>query len=347
MTSSHLPLLTYPAILIAVFASQMCLPVPAVLFLMTAGALGASGKLSLPAIILTAVAGCLAADFAWFQAGRWWGSRILRILCNFSSDRRYCAQRARDVFTRWGLRTLMIAKFIPGLDGLMPPLSGLEGAGVVDFLFFDAIGALLWSSAYCLAGYLFANRIDIVAATLTRVGSTLAVVVVVPFLCYLLWRAWEVVRTVRQLRIRTISPLLLQEKLHSGQKVAVLDLLLCESESFEDAGPGIAGAIRIDPARLRRSLKIRVPDDVAIVLYCSSPKEITSARVAVSLRHKGIRKVWILEGGLKAWQKLNLPVTTELGNPEEIAARFGISVMRRPSSRFESWHFHTAQHPAE
>jgi membrane protein DedA with SNARE-associated domain len=231
MTGQHIPFITYPAILLAVFARQMCLPVPAVLFLMMAGALGASGKMSLPMIIMTGVLGCLVADYAWFQAGRWWGSRILRILCSFASDRRHCSQRAKDVFARRGLQVLIVAKFIPGLDGLMPPLSGLEGAGSLEFLFFDAIGALLWSSAYCVAGYLFANRIEIIAATLNRVSNTLAMFLLAPFLCYLVWRAWELVGMLRRLRVRTISAALLQEKLDSGAKIAVLDLLLCEGES--------------------------------------------------------------------------------------------------------------------
>jgi membrane protein DedA with SNARE-associated domain/rhodanese-related sulfurtransferase len=329
MPSSHIPYLTYPAILVAVFARQMCLPVPAVLFLMMAGALGESGKLSLPAIILTGVAGCLLADFAWFQAGRFWGSRILRILCSFSADSRYCAQRARDVFARWGLRTLMIAKFIPGLDGVMPPLSGMQGAGVIEFLSFDAVGALLWSSCYCMIGYIFADRVNTVAAGFDRVSGTLAIVLGLPFACYLLWRGWELFLMVHQLRIRTISPALLQEKLAAGKKVAVLDLILCEPDVLPDTTPGIPGAIRVNPARLRTSSKVHVPDDVEIVLYCSSPRAVTSARVAVSLRHKGFRKVWVLEGGLEAWRKLNLPTTTKLGDPEETAVRFGIEVAGR------------------
>jgi membrane protein DedA with SNARE-associated domain len=169
MSSSHIPFLTYPAILVAVFARQMYLPVPAVLFLIMAGALGERGRLSLPVIILTAVA-----DLSWFHAGRIWGSRILGILCSFSADSRHCAQRARDVFARWGLHTLMVAKFIPGLDGVMPPLSGMQGAAAIDFLLFDTIGALLWASAYCLIGYIFADRVDILAA-----GPSLCVLLVV------------------------------------------------------------------------------------------------------------------------------------------------------------------------
>jgi len=302
-----------------------------VLLLMMAGALGESGRLSFPAIILTAVVGCLFADFAWFQAGRWWGSRILRILCSFSADRNYCAQRARSVFARWGLPILVVAKFIPGLDGAMPPISGMQGAGSVEFLLFDAVGSFLWSAAYCLLGYLFANRVDMASAMLGHVNGALAALVVAPIVCYVLWRAWELFRMMHQLRIRTISPALLQEKLALGKKVVVVDLLLCETDIAAVATPGVPGAIRLDPARLRTSSKVHVPDDVEIVLYCSSPKEITSARVAVSLRHKGISKVWVLEGGLKAWQKLNLPLTTELANPEETTTRFGIRVAsRRP-----------------
>jgi membrane protein DedA with SNARE-associated domain/rhodanese-related sulfurtransferase len=330
MTSDHISMITYPAILVAVFARQLCLPVPAVLFLMMGGALAESGKLRLSAIILTAVIGCLFADLAWFEAGRRWGSRILRILCSFSADRRYCAKRAKDVFVRWGLRTLTVAKFIPGLDGAMPPLSGMNGVGVIEFVLFDAVGSFLWSSAYCLVGYLFADRVNIAAAEIDRVSATLAVGLGIPFVCYLLWRAWELFRAMQQLRIRTISPVLLQEKLASGQKVAVLDLLLCEDDALSSRTGGIPGAIRVEPSRLRTSGKVHVPDDVQIVLYCSSPKEITSARVAVSLRHKGISKVWVLEGGLKAWQKLNLPISTQVGRGEEIATRFGIEVAERP-----------------
>jgi len=205
----------------------------------------------------------------------------------------------------------------------------MQGASVLEFLSFDAVGALLWSSAYCLIGYVFVDRVNIVAADLHRVSGTLAIVLGIPFACYLLWRAWELFRMVHQLRIRTISPALLQEKLAAGKKVAVLDLILCEADALPDTTPGIPGAIRVDPARLRTSSKVHVPDDVELVLYCSSPKEVTSARVAVSLRHKGFRKVWVLEGGLKAWQRLNLPVKTKLGNPQETAARFGIEVAAR------------------
>jgi len=325
MAINHIPAITYPAIFIAVFANQLCLPVPAVLFLMTAGALVASGSLNLGSVILAGVVGSLLADYAWFMLGRWQGYRVVRALCSFSMDGRHCSTRARRFFARRGLPGLMFAKFVPGLDGLMPPLAGALNVTTVRFIFFDAVGALLWSAGYCFVGYEFADRLDIVASMLGRISGILAILLGC-VLCYLIWRAWELIGMMRQLRLRVVSPALLYQNLHSGKKVAVLDLLDIEGQESAKAIPGIPGAARISPAPLRSTAKVRVPSDLKIVLYCSLPNQLASARTALALRRKGISNVWVLQGGLKAWRELGLPVTTDLRSPAEVAADFGIDL---------------------
>jgi membrane protein DedA with SNARE-associated domain/rhodanese-related sulfurtransferase len=325
MTIAHIPAITYPVILMAVFANQICLPIPAVLFLITAGALVESGRLNFGSVILAGVVGSLLADYAWFLAGRWWGHRILRALSAFSMDGEHGAARARRLFAQRGLPSLLFAKFVPGMDGLMPPLAGMLNAASVPFLLFDAAGALFWSAAYCFLGYLFADRLEIVAATLGRVSGTLTILLA-GVLCYFIWRAWELLRTIRELRLRAVSPALLHGKLQAGERVAVLDLLDLEGHEDTTIIPGIPGAARISPTPLRSSAKVRVPPDVQMVLCCSSPNQITSARTALSLRRKGISNIWVLEGGLQAWRELDLPVTTKLSSPVELAARFGVEL---------------------
>jgi membrane protein DedA with SNARE-associated domain/rhodanese-related sulfurtransferase len=325
MTINHIPVITYPTILIAVFANQLCLPVPAVLFLMTAGALVASGSLNLGSVILAGVVGSLLADYAWFMLGRRQGYRVVRVLCSFSMNGQHCSIRARRFFSRRGLAGLIFAKFVPGLDGLMPPLAGALNVTTVLFLIFDGIGALLWSAGYCFVGYVFADRLDVVAAMLARVSGILAILLG-GVLCYLMWRAWELICIMRQLRLRVVRPALLYQNLQAGKKVAVLDLLDVEGQENSTTIPGIPGAARISPSPLRSSAKVRVPSDVKIVLYCSSPNQLTSARTALALRRKGISNVWVLQGGLKAWRELGLPVTTNLTSPEAVAARFGIEL---------------------
>ena len=325
MITSAIPAITYPTILLAVFANQLCLPVPAVLFLITAGALVGSGSLNFSIVVLVGVVGSLAADYAWFMAGRWGGFRVVRTLCAFSANGQHSAVRARTLFARWGLPGLVLAKFVPGLDGLMPPLAGALNVATVLFLLFDAMGALFWSAGYCFLGYLFSDRLNVVAAMVARTSKILAIVLAC-VLCYLLWRAWELLRTIRQLQLRTISPALLHEKLQAGDRIAVLDLLDVEGQEDPTIVAGIPGAARISPTPLRSSAQVRVPTDVQLVLCCSSRNQITSARTAVLLRRKGITNVWVLEGGLKAWRELDLPVTTELCTAAQVAARFGVEL---------------------
>jgi membrane protein DedA with SNARE-associated domain/rhodanese-related sulfurtransferase len=317
--------LTYPMIFLAVFANQLCLPIPSVLFLITAGALAKTGRLNLQGVILVGVVGCIFADWAWFAVGRRLGYRIVRGLSAFSMDGQHGAVKARRFFARRGLLTLMFAKFVPGLDILMPPLAGALNGATAPFLFFDAVGAFFWSATYCLAGYLFASRLEMVAANLAR-GSRILAIVLAGVLCCVLWRAWELLYTIRELRLRTISPALLYQKLQAGKKVAVLDLLDVEGQENATTIPGIPGAARIPPAPLRNSARIRVPPDVQIVLYCSSPNQITTARTALALRRKGISNISVLQGGLKAWQELHLPVTAKLSSPAAVAARFGVQL---------------------
>jgi membrane protein DedA with SNARE-associated domain len=235
--------LSYPLLWAAVFARQLCLPVPAVLFLMTAGAMAHRGELNLAGVLCAGVLGCLCGDLLWFEAGRFWGSRIIRMLAIFSNNPQRSTQRSKEIFARWGIRSLVFAKFVPGLDGITPPLAGMEGTRRGEFLAFDGVGSLFWSAAYAGLGYVFSERLSSIAASLGRVGDLIAIFVGVPLLCYVLWRASVLLRMLRFIRMRMISPLLLKSKLDDGVPIAIIDLL-----NFEEMnGPvaGIPGSVRL------------------------------------------------------------------------------------------------------
>jgi len=318
--------LTYSGIWLAVFARQLCLPVPALLFLITAGALIEQGGLHAPLVLLAGVLGCLAGDGVWFWMGRRWGKRIIRVLCGFTSDPKFCMGRAHGIFERWGLRTLVVAKFVPGLDGVMPPVAGAEGASVSAFLGFDGLGSLLWTGAYVLLGVVFANQLDAALHMAERFGKLLGVVVGLPLLAYVVWRGFRLLHMILHLRLRRISPALLEVKLRENPRVAVFDLLGFEAQ--DEVTEGVPGAVRIEPARLRAKPYAVVPGDIDIVLYCSSKNELTSARVAAALQKRGIDRVWVLEGGLTAWVADGRMVSP-LSSVEEVAARLGITLPER------------------
>jgi membrane protein DedA with SNARE-associated domain/rhodanese-related sulfurtransferase len=314
--------LTYSSIGLAVFAQQFGLPVPAMLLMIAAGTLARQGQLHFSLVLLSAVAGCLAADGFWFWLGRRWGSRVIRAVCSLTWDPQRSRERSRRIFARWGLRLLLVAKFVPGLDGVSPPLAGTEGASVKGFVVYDSAGSLLWSAVYALLGFAFAHQFDSVIRIIERFGTLLALVVGVPLLLYVGLRGLYLWRVIRQLRLRRISPEMLQQKMDERGKMAIFDLL--NYEAREEGVAGIPGSVRVDPTRMRKSPRVKIPEGVSVVLYCSSKNEFASARVAEALRKRGMFEVWVLEGGLQAWVDEGRPVTTDFQSPEQAAARLGI-----------------------
>lgn len=322
--SYYLVHITYPILFVAVLARQLCLPVPALLFLLSAGALAGAGKLSFAGILLAAVLGCVLADLVWFEAGRLRGKRVLRLLCTLTSDPSYCIRRGRAVFTKWGLRLLLIAKFVPGLDGICPPLAGMFGCSRTAFLVHDAGGATLWAGAYIACGFIFSRQLDQVAKNISSVASAVVLVFGVPLLVFFVLKVVQLVWMIRLLRSTYIAPQMLKSQLDSGTKVGVIDLLRFEEDP--EGVSAIPGAIRLDPLEIRRKKHIVMPPDVNLVLYCRSKDSFVSARVAAVMRKHGIHNINVLTGGLEGWKALGFPLTAPFSDWQSELARLGITV---------------------
>ncbi|MGO9542835.1 MAG: VTT domain-containing protein [Terriglobales bacterium] len=318
------PQLTYTAVLLAVLAEQLILPIPSAVFLMAAGALSARGEMRTSIVVSLGILACLAADSVWFWFGRRWGSQAMRLLCRLTADPREFSRNAHEKFSHYGLRLLCVAKFFPGLGTVLASLVGAEGVSLARFLALDTLGGFLWSGFYVGLGYLFSNQLDVAIRWVRHFGTTLAIGSGIPIGLYVGWRGLVLVRMIRRLRVRRISPAMLDRKLKSNKKVLVLDLLNFEEETDGKSPEAIPGAFRVDPARLRKSPHITVPGDIEIILYSSSRGDTLSARVAVALKRIGVDIVWVLEGGLKAWREHGFPVSQSLEAPEVVAERFGV-----------------------
>src|SRR6266853_5745368 len=144
----------------AVFIEQIGVPLPAAPWLLAAGALAGTGKMSWLAALIAAALGSVLADFLWFYLGRLRGQRVLGILCRISLEPDSCVRRTQDLFTRYGMRGVMVAKFIPGLSTLAPPMAGSSGVSAPRFFFFDALGSLLYTGSFVLVGVLFSRQLE-------------------------------------------------------------------------------------------------------------------------------------------------------------------------------------------
>lgn len=168
----------YSVLFGALFAHQLGLPVPGPLFLIAAGALVAAGKMGLLVALVLAVIACVLADWPWYEAGRHRGDRVLHFIHRFTRDPDAHNRRAKKTFARYGPSILIIAKFVPGLDAVTPPLAGASGTSRVRFVALDAAGAWLYSCAYAGLGYAFSNDLDRAAAYASRAGTVFAALLV-------------------------------------------------------------------------------------------------------------------------------------------------------------------------
>src|SRR5271165_2733157 len=196
----------YPILFAALFAHQLGLPVPGPLFLLAAGALAAAGKLSLVAALVLAIIAAVLGDWPWYEAGRRRGDKVLHFIHRLARDPDAHDRRAKETFARYGPRILVIAKFVPGLDAVTPPLAGISRTSRLRFLAFDAVGAGLYSGAYAGLGYLFSHDLDRAAAYAARAGTILAVVALAAISIYAGCKLVRSHRFIRDSRIVRVTP---------------------------------------------------------------------------------------------------------------------------------------------
>ncbi len=296
-----------PLVFATVFVEQIGLPIPALPVLLAAGALSASGKFSLLLGVLAAVFACLIPDTLWFYLGRYRGNEVLGFLCRIALEPDSCVRRTQNVFTRYGLRGVVVAKFIPGMSTVAPPLAGMAGVPAGQFLLFDGFGAFLYGSSLLCLGYLFSNQIEQIGAAISGVGGSALILMAVLVALYVGYKYWQRRSLLRELRMARITVEELREMLDAGENPVILDL---RSKADLERDPAIIqGAIHLvlDEVEGRRN---EFPHDRDIVVYCSCPNESTAAKVALLLQRNGFTRVRPLLGGIDAWREGNHPTET-------------------------------------
>jgi membrane protein DedA with SNARE-associated domain/rhodanese-related sulfurtransferase len=295
----------YLVLLVWVFAEQGGVPIPSTPLLLAAGALAGAGRMNFTWALLTCLAAALTADTMWYQLGRIRGIKVLQLVCRISLEPDSCVRRTEGLFEKRGARTLLFAKFVPGLNTVATPLAGIVQMRFQKFLLYDALGSLFWAGSFLAAGYVFSGQIERIAQQAEQLGSGLFVLIVGALAAYILYKFVARQKFLRELRISRISVDDLKQKIDGGEELTIVDLR--GSLDFEADPEWIPGAFRMDSRELREKTD-RLPHNREVILYCTCPNEATSASVALLLRKKGIKHIRPLKGGLDAWRERGYPL---------------------------------------
>jgi membrane protein DedA with SNARE-associated domain len=254
----------YVLLFLWVLVEQSAIPLPSAPLLLAAGALVRAERLDLLPALLCALAGALLADTVWFQLGRHRGRQVLRLVCRLSLEPDSCVRQTENAFLKYGLRSLLVSKFVPGLNAVAAPLAGYSKTRYHRFALYDIAGASLWIGAYLTAGYLFSGQLEIVLGYAARMGSNLALVVVLLFAAWIGGKFVQRRRFLRQLELARITPAELQQRIAAGDELFIVDLRarLAEEPSL------IPGAVRMSPDELTARGQ-EIPRDREVILFCS------------------------------------------------------------------------------
>ena len=254
----------YALIFLWVMAERIGAPVPAAPLLLAAGALVGEGALNFTLVFILALVGCLISDCLWYGIGRKKGESVLSLLCRISLAPDSCVRRTVDLFYRYGARSLLLAKLIPGLGTVATSLSGIFRIKLLRFFLYDGLGACLWAGLYLGLGYLFSDQIEEVTLYAGRLGISLVGLVFGCFAAYIVWKYIQRQRFLHQLRMARITPEELKQKLDVGEVVMVLDVR--HPLEFAAEPQTIPGALYLPLEDLDKEGS-KIPRDRDVILY--------------------------------------------------------------------------------
>jgi membrane protein DedA with SNARE-associated domain/rhodanese-related sulfurtransferase len=297
----------YLILFTAVFLEAVGLPVPAALALLIAGAAAAGGSLWVSFALGGALLAMLTGDTLMFLLGRYTGWWLLGMLCRISLNPESCILRSADSFYRRGRALLVIAKFIPGINTMAPPLAGSMNMRFLTFLRLDLAGVVLYVGAYFSVGFIFSGALVAVTRGYQAFGRVMAWTVVALITGYVGFQVWLWIksRSLRPVPLTVPSEVALEM---SNGTCVVYD---ARSHGYFDArAMRIRGSKRLDPNALH-VFDEKFPDGSQVYLYCTCAREATSTRVARELRERLDEdrvRIAVIRGGFRAWKKAGLPL---------------------------------------
>ena len=286
-------------------AARVGLPVPAAPLLVVAGGLAASQLISWPLVLLVSIAANLIGDGIWYEAGRRHGHRVMRLLCKISLSPDSCVRQSESLIQRWGGRSLLAAKFLPGISVVAAPMAGALHMSVTRFVAFDVLAGAVWSAVFLALGFVLADQIQqvldmLASAGLVALGALLLLAVGLVLRRW--WMRQRFLRDAQSLRIDVDGAAAMVDQ---GLDPLFIDVRSKGSRSIDPRS--IPGAVLTELGRLHEHAP-QLPQDRELVLYCNCPNEASAAVAAKTLLGLGFTRVRTLTGGLDGWAAAGRPV---------------------------------------
>lgn len=149
------------------------------------GVLAGAGSVNLEAMMTVVVFSAIVGDSIGYIVGRAAGPWLLQ---RWPLRGRTGVQRAKSLLERRGGPAVFIGRFVTFVRAVVPGLAGMSGLRYRTFLFYNALGGLLWGVGYTLLGYLVGRSFTRIVSDLSTASLIVIGVAVLAVVVYLLFR---------------------------------------------------------------------------------------------------------------------------------------------------------------
>jgi len=305
-------------VFVITLAARVGAPVPAAPLLVVAGGVAMAGQLSLAVCLIASVVANVLGDAVWYQAGRWRGHGVMRLLCRISLSPDTCVRQSEGILSRWGGSSLIAAKFLPGISVVAAPMAGALGMSWRRFLAYDVGASLIWTIAFLALGVVFAGQIVVVLDIMTEFGTIAAAAVAIVLAVMITYRYLRRRWMLSDRYAPRIAVNELRELIRRGEAPIVIDVRSAVA-MMADARR-VPGATVATLAQLPATA-LELPRDREVVLYCNCPNEVSALRGVRILAEHGHHRARALSGGLDAW--IEIETASPLGQMATAPIAFG------------------------
>jgi membrane protein DedA with SNARE-associated domain/rhodanese-related sulfurtransferase len=278
-----------------VLLDQGGLPTPAYPPIIVTAALAVEDRNSVFDILLVATLAAIVADVLWYACGKRFGAAMLRLICKVSLSPDSCVGATRRVYGRWGARSLIFAKYVPGLAAVATTLAGETRIGVARFILYDGLGAMLWAGGAIAIGVVFHDAVDAVLMTLESLGNYALLLLAAAIGLFILSKWRQRRRFLMQIRMARVTPAELGAMIDSGARPTILDVRSAQERALSGWIPGSLHVQNVE--------ELQLDPQAEVIVYCDCPNDASAAVFARKLHDRGFARARPLAGGLSAWQR--------------------------------------------
>lgn len=174
----------FAALLETTFGIGLLLPGSTIILFL--GALSARGYLDTGDLIWFAVVGAILGDNINYYLGRRYGPKWMEKGYWFlKSD---YIDKTRNFMETHGAKSVFLGRFVPSVKEIVPFVAGSVKMNKRTFMFWNVLGAVGWGFEWVLAGYIFAQSLNLAELWLSRAGLFFAFLLIISAVLYVLKR---------------------------------------------------------------------------------------------------------------------------------------------------------------